>query len=33
MHHAFLYISLSLLHDYDVKMIFVSRFMEDLNKQ
>ena len=32
-HHAFLYISLPLLHDYDVKMPRVSRFMEDVNKR
>ena len=31
-HHTFLYISLSLLHDYDAK-IPISRFMEDVNKQ
>ena len=31
-HHTFLYISLSLLHDYDAKSP-ISRFMEDVNKQ
>ena len=31
-HHAFLYISLPLLYDYDVKCL-VSRFMEDVNKR
>ena len=31
-HHAFLYISWPLLHDYDVKMPN-SRFMEDVNKR
>ena len=30
--HTFLYISLSLLHDYDAKSP-ISRFMEDVNKQ
>ena len=29
-HYTFLYISLLLLHDYDVKIYLVSRFMEDL---
>ena len=32
LHHTFLYISLSLLHDYDAKSP-ISRFMEDVNKQ
>ena len=31
-HDTFLYISLSLLHDYDSKSP-ISRFMEDVNKQ
>ena len=31
--HAFLYISLPLLDDYDVRMPSVSRFMEDVNKR
>ena len=31
MHHAFLYIWLSSLHDYDVKLIQISRFLEDVN--
>ena len=31
-HHSFLYISLSLLHDYDARSP-ISRFMEDVNKQ
>ena len=31
--HAFLYISLPLLHDYDVRMPSLSRFVEDVNKR
>ena len=33
MHHAFLYISLPFLHDYDVKMPNCNSFMEDVNKR
>ena len=32
MHHAFLYISLPSLHDYDVKMP-ISHFMVNINKE
>ena len=32
-HHTFLYISFPFLHDYDVKMPKISRFMEDVDKQ
>ena len=31
LHHPFLYISLSLRHDYDVKLNLISRFVEDIN--
>ena len=31
MHHTFLYISLLSLHNYDVKMPIISRFVEDVN--
>ena len=31
-HHTFLYIPLPLLHDYDVKVPYWSRFLEDVNK-
>ena len=32
-HHAFLYISLPLQHDYDVKMSGFTFFVEDVNKR
>ena len=31
-HHTFLYIPLPLLHDYDVKVPYWSRFLEDVNR-
>ena len=31
-HHTFLYIPLPLLHDYNVKVPYWSRFLEDVNK-
>ena len=33
MHHAFLYISLPSLHDLDLKICLIARFMEDVNKR
>ena len=33
MHHAFLYTSLPSLHDFDVKICLIARFMEDVNKR
>ena len=32
-HHAFLYISLPTLHDYDVLKCLISRFTEEVHKQ